>query len=429
MGFLESIGRSGGVGQLGGNLLSGAIQVGQLARQGEVLDLQRQQTEMEMKVKKAQLDKLEADKTPIFQDEMLMEADKKGGPNKGKWFSNMLKQFGYMREMTLPDGTKKTYFERGDRDKIVGLVGKSEEYQKAMIYHDYNDIIQVEIPGLEEQSKKAKTPVEKEAIDTKIAEAKAKADKMRVIFRGGIAGEKTEHVPAGSWVKQGDTWTQLPKEEEEWVPDTIMLGGKPVRIRRNVKTGKEEQVSAGPVGGTTVNVGDKLDVEAGKELIKQLPKLKTEALTAQSNITRIDQMNELLDKGLGGKSGQIKAWLAPYAEGMGINIQSLTDAQTYELLATTLGGSMRIEVVGPGPVSEYEQKLLQKVNAGGNAATGAARELLRYYRSAAHSKVLNYNDSVDAMAEYSPAVGKLHKKIDISPVKKQGPRFEILKVE
>jgi hypothetical protein len=176
--------------------------------------------------------------------------------------------------------------------------------------------------------------------------------------------------------------------------------------------------------------GEKLGGKVLESIIKDLPKLKTEADEAKTNMDRIDKMTELLDKGLGGKTGQIKAWLAPYAESMGINSQSLNDAQTYELLATTLGGSMRVAVVGPGPVSEYEQKLLQKVNAGGNAAAGAARELLKFYKDSAIKKIGNYNNSIDAMGDV-PEVSKVYKKIGLSnkPADNNKPRFKIISVE
>ena len=203
-------------------------------------------------------------------------------------------------------------------------------------------------------------------------------------------------------------------DDSAWVSSTIKVGGKDVRIRTNMKSGKEEQVSTGPAPGTIVNVGTgKADALVIGSLIKEMPKLRSEAVEAETNLERIDKMNSLLDKGLGGKVGQVKAWLAPYAEGMGIKIESLSEAQTYELLAKTLGGSMRIAVIGPGPVSEYEQELLQQVNAGGNAATGAARELLSFYRKGAMNKVRSYNDSIEALMTDAPATARIYKRIEV----------------
>lgn len=166
----------------------------------------------------------------------------------------------------------------------------------------------------------------------------------------------------------------------------------------------ESKSGAGGMGG-------KLDFEGAKALIKTLPKLKEEAVSASGNLQRIDTMTALLDKGLGGRMGQAKAWLAPWAEAAGIDVKGLSEAQTYELLAQTLGGSMRMAIVGPGQVSNFEQQMLTKVNAGGRAATPAARELLKYYRDIAARKVSDYNDSVDSVAEVSPGTEKLYKRI------------------
>lgn len=160
-------------------------------------------------------------------------------------------------------------------------------------------------------------------------------------------------------------------------------------------------------------MGGKLDYEGARALIRTLPKLKEEAVSAGGNLQRIDEMTALLDKGLGGRLGQAKAWLAPWAEAAGMDVKTLSEAQTYELLAQTLGGSMRMAIVGPGQVSNFEQQMLQKVNAGGRAATPAARELLKYYRDIAARKVNDYNDSVNSVAEVSPATAKLYKRIGI----------------
>ena len=162
--------------------------------------------------------------------------------------------------------------------------------------------------------------------------------------------------------------------------------------------------------------GGVLDLEGAKGLIRTLPKLKEEAVSASGNLQRIDEMNALLDKGFGGKAGQIKAWLAPWAEAAGMDVKGLSEAQTYELLAQTLGGSMRMAIVGPGQVSNYEQQMLQRVNAGGRAATPAARELLKYYRDIAARKVNDYNDSVDSVAEVSPQTAKIYKRIAVGGV-------------
>lgn len=181
---------------------------------------------------------------------------------------------------------------------------------------------------------------------------------------------------------------------------------------------------------TTGGTGGKLDLEGARGLIRTLPKLKEEAVSASGNLQRIDEMTDLLNKGFGGKAGQIKAWLAPWAEAAGVNVKGLSESQTYELLAQTLGGSMRMAIVGPGQVSNFEQQMLNRVNAGGRAATPAARELLKYYRDIAARKVADYNDTVTSVAEVSPGTAKLYKRITGGGLATPAAgRFQILKVE
>jgi hypothetical protein len=159
----------------------------------------------------------------------------------------------------------------------------------------------------------------------------------------------------------------------------------------------------------------KLDIESAKVLIRTLPKLKEEATAANGSIERIDTMLSLVKSGVGGKKGQILSTLAPYAELAGVNTKGMNDAQTYEIMAKTIGGSMRMQIVGPGPVSNYENQLLQKISGGGSAATPAATELLGYYRKMAKEKVDDYNGSVESVSEFSPATKKIYRKIGGGP--------------
>ena len=95
---------------------------------------------------------------------------------------------------------------------------------------------------------------------------------------------------------------------------------------------------------------------------------------------------------------------------------------------------MRMEIVGPGVVSDYEQKLLGEVSAGGSTATDAAKELLTYYRGIAQSNIRDYNDTASAVNEASPAAGRLYKPIGKgvvpdTPAQNTGSKFKIISVE
>jgi hypothetical protein len=132
----------------------------------------------------------------------------------------------------------------------------------------------------------------------------------------------------------------------------------------------------------------------------------------------------LIEKGAGGRLGQIKAWLAPSLEVAGIKSQGLSDAQLYQILARTLGGSMRMEIIGPGQVSDYENRLMAAISGGGGTATEAAKELLQYYRGIAEGNISDYNASAGVVGEASPVSKKANPPIGIAaPPEKKRYRF------
>ncbi len=169
-------------------------------------------------------------------------------------------------------------------------------------------------------------------------------------------------------------------------------------------SGKKGSPAPPPKSAVEIN----FDKETIKGVIKALPKMKEKAANSVRGLRRIDLMLGLLDKGAGGRIGQVKAWLAPNLEALGIKTQGLSDAQLYETLARTLGGSFRMEIVGPGQVSDYENRLLQSISGGGGTATAAARELLQYYRGVAETNITDYNDAVSAVSEAYPAAAKVY---------------------
>ena len=138
---------------------------------------------------------------------------------------------------------------------------------------------------------------------------------------------------------------------------------------------------------------------------------------AKSQVTNLGQINKaiaLLDKGVTGKAGELKAWLAPYAESAGVKgklLKSMTAAQSFQLLTRAIVGPMRLDIIGPGPVSEWEQKLMQKLSGSGGAAEDAARDLLTYYKSLSQAKIDIYNEFLEGAAGIEPEIGKLFKPV------------------
>lgn len=153
--------------------------------------------------------------------------------------------------------------------------------------------------------------------------------------------------------------------------------------------------------------------EITKQVIQDLGPMKKEAVTASSTIGQIDLALKLVNKGVTGKAGQWKSFIAPYAEAVGYSGENLSDAQAFQLLTRAIIGPMRLEIIGPGPVSEWEQKLMQQISGGGGAAAPAAKQLLSHWRKLATGKVQNYNDTLSGMADIDPVVSKVYKPIQI----------------
>ncbi len=103
-----------------------------------------------------------------------------------------------------------------------------------------------------------------------------------------------------------------------------------------------------------------------------------------------------------GKGGQLKNFLAPYAEMAGLETKGMDEAQSFQLLTRAIVGPMRLEIIGPGPVSEWEQKLMQQMSGGGGTGRAAAKELLTRYRELAKNKVKSYNDAISSATNLSP---------------------------
>lgn len=149
----------------------------------------------------------------------------------------------------------------------------------------------------------------------------------------------------------------------------------------------------------------------------ELPKLKTEAMTAKNVLPMYDRALELVKTGVTGKGGQFKAFISPYAESMGIDANNLKDSETFQLMANVIAGPMRLELIGPGAVTEYEQKLKQQMSGGGGVGRQAATELINYYKTIANQKIGNYNTSLEGAVTLHPDFGKLHQ-----PVKYETPK-------
>ena len=386
MGFLSDVGRANVLGQV---LEYGSFQQRnrQLQMRQELIDMQKQQQEAEQ----AQQEKMTR---PMLLSELVGKGSE-AKPNQMKVFADAVKMAGG-RKTVGPDGNEDFIVTQQDMPNIQKFMQLQQQFHVPLLWAERADN-DLEIQGIMKQMGKGK-PQEEFARNDRLEQLKKRnADILREISGPDKASEEDQYSE----------------------PFPASIGGKEILLRRNLRTNKVEQVSAGPVGGTTVNVGqNKLDIEAGKELIKNLPKLQKQADDSATAIDRIDTMLGLLSRGAGGRLGQAKAAVAPWLETIGISTKGLTEAQLYERLSTTLGGSMRMAIIGPGPVSDYEQELLKKVSGGGATAAAAAKELLDFYRKSAIRNIDRYNAAAKDISRESPMAGRLYTPIEY---KKQDP--------
>jgi len=132
-----------------------------------------------------------------------------------------------------------------------------------------------------------------------------------------------------------------------------------------------------------------------------LPDVKKEALASRQAIDRIDQALGILEKHGGdvvGLPGTVRRWLAPFAKTVGMDVEKATDAEILHSLLTAGAGSLRSQVVGPGPVSNYEQQILQSVSGGRMSYAEGVKEILKYHRGMHAGKIDEYNEQVEAIS-------------------------------
>lgn len=158
---------------------------------------------------------------------------------------------------------------------------------------------------------------------------------------------------------------------------------------------------------TAGNKQSPVDAIVAREAVKDLPKLRKDANMANASKTRLDQMITLMDKG---SAAGLKGNLLQSVSGI-FDTPATSEAELFKKLASAGAGQLRSTVIGPGQVSNYEQKLLQSVSGGGNGARSAVRELLLFYKQEADRTIGNYNEAAENAALVAPAVSKAFKPI------------------
>jgi hypothetical protein len=174
---------------------------------------------------------------------------------------------------------------------------------------------------------------------------------------------------------------------------------------------------------TNVNLGTKNIMEGA---VKQLPKNREAALLAKSAVDRIDNALALVEKqgdNIAGWSGAFRRSFAPAAKFLGMDIESMTDAQILDNLLATGQGSLRMQVIGPGPVSDYEGQVLKEVSGRKMAAAEGIKRILEYQRGSQEQAIDTWNqdiDNISAVKGYE-LVKNIYKPIEYKKSKKEDP--------
>ncbi len=185
--------------------------------------------------------------------------------------------------------------------------------------------------------------------------------------------------------------------------------------------------SAGAARTSIVNNNNmKRENEALGQAFGEFKDAFPQARTSRQAVLRIDRALDILDKHgnkVTGLSGATRRALAPFATAAGIKIGGMNEAQILQSLLQEGAGSLRMAVIGSGPVSNYEQGILQAVSGGGMSAAEGVRRILGYHRESHVNNIEMYNNRVRVLSQ-QPGYGltdQLYPAIDM-PKPRAGAR-------
>lgn len=157
------------------------------------------------------------------------------------------------------------------------------------------------------------------------------------------------------------------------------------------KTPPLERIPGGPQDKPAkISYADQILI---KNRYTNLGDAEKKALEAAPKIQQLDSMIQAIETGnVGGLEGGAKAMFAPFAAALGLDPNgTFADAQAFKLKARAYVAGMRLQLIGPGPMSDAEQKMLSQLS-GGDMMTSrrAAAGLFKLYRELASADVQKY---------------------------------------
>ena len=151
--------------------------------------------------------------------------------------------------------------------------------------------------------------------------------------------------------------------------------------------------------GQTINVGANVPAKAWETATGIYDQTQQDA----GSLGRLTQMSKIVEEqgeAVLGLEGGVKRALAPIATMVGLDTTAMGDAQILKTLFSSEAGSKRLEVVGPGPVSEYEQKLLQDASGGKISSGEALKKLFKYNWEKITKKINKSNTRLRGLYNY-----------------------------
>ena len=214
---------------------------------------------------------------------------------------------------------------------------------------------------------------------------------------GGLEVKDAQGNVIAHWAVSPDgTKTELIKAAQDTKGfDTIDLGDKVKVVDRATGKVTYEKKALSPAAQVKITQGgeSKGDLEERKIALRELPVLRKDAESAKLAYPRINRMLEIIDNGnAGGITATMKQWLAPYAP----ESKSMNEAALFQTFARMVSGPQRVNIIGPGPQTEAEGRLLAQVGGGGTQGRAALRELLNMHKEAYSAKRDEYNQMLEA---------------------------------
>lgn len=185
-------------------------------------------------------------------------------------------------------------------------------------------------------------------------------------------------------------------------PDGKYLIDKP-----DVKKGAGGGGSAAPEKEKRGEGEEKPDPVVVREAVRDLPKMRREALTAEGQRERLKTMLPLVRDGVaGGLQGKVLSLVSSV-----LDIPATSEAALFDQMAKVGAGQLRATVIGPGQVSNYENQLLQEISGGGLKARSAVIALFEFYDKEAQRLIDNYNNARDDASEVAPSAAKAFRRV------------------